>query len=119
MVGQTVGEVVESLMRLIRCRHASGEVVNIGNDSEISISELAHLVRRVTGSESEIEYVPYEVAYGPGFEDMQRRVPSLEKLERLVGYRPSMTIEAIVELLAGEFRPQIAEAHAAELAVAV
>ncbi len=99
-----VGDVVEALMRLIRSDRVTGEVINIGNDSEISISALAHLVRRIAGSESEIRYVPYEIAYGPGFEDMQRRVPCLEKLELLTSYRPSTPIETIVETVVDDLR---------------
>ncbi len=97
-----VGDVVEALSRLIKSSNVAGEVINIGNDVEISMSALAHLALRITGSTSEIRYIPYEVAYGPNFEDMPRRVPCLEKLERLVGYRPSTPIDAIVRLVAEE-----------------
>jgi UDP-glucose 4-epimerase len=99
-----VGDVVEALMRIVRSNQVAGEVINIGNDDEISISALAHLVRRITESDSEIQYVPYDVAYGPGFEDMARRVPCLEKLERLIGYRPRTSIETIVKLVTEELR---------------
>jgi UDP-glucose 4-epimerase len=54
-------------------------------------------VKQTAGSESEIVHIPYEVGYGHGFEDMFRRVPSLEKLQRLTGYRPTTSIETIVE----------------------
>lgn len=91
-----VGDVVEALVRLIHSPAAAGEVVNIGNDQEITIEDLALLVREATRSSSPITYVPYEAAYGPGFEDMLRRVPCLEKLERLTGYRPTTPIDSIV-----------------------
>lgn len=99
-----VGDVVEALARMIRSTKVAGEVINIGNDVEISISALAHLVRRLTNSHSEIRYVPYEIAYGPGFEDMPRRVPSLEKLQELIGYRPSTPVETVIELVADHLR---------------
>jgi len=105
-----VGDVVESLMRLIRSDKVAGEVINVGDDAEISISSLAHLVRSAAGSESEIRYVPYEIAYGPGFEDVPRRVPCLEKLERLTGYRPSTPIETIVKLVVNDLREKLTEA---------
>jgi UDP-glucose 4-epimerase len=91
-----VGDVVESLVRLMQTPEAVGEVVNVGNDEEVSINELAALVKKITGSRSRVEHVSYERAYGPGFEDLQRRVPSLEKLERLVHYRPSTPLDTIV-----------------------
>jgi UDP-glucose 4-epimerase len=96
-----VSDVVESLVHLVRTTSVTGEVVNIGNDEEISILDLARLVKKVTGSQSEIQFVSYDEAYGPGFEDMYRRVPSLEKLERLIGYRPRTTIEQIIRSVAG------------------
>jgi UDP-glucose 4-epimerase len=91
-----VGDVVEALVRLAQTPAAVGEIVNIGNDREVTINELAALVREITGSPSLVEHVPYEQAYGPGFEDMDRRVPCLEKLESLVHYRPATSLEAIV-----------------------
>lgn len=102
-----VGDVVEALVRLIRSDRAVGQVINIGNDSEISMSALARLVRAIAGSQSEIRYIPYEIAYGPGFEDMQRRVPCLEVLERLTGYRPSTPIETIVKTVVEDLRAKI------------
>ena len=91
-----VGDVTEALVRLAQTPKAIGEIVNIGNDREISINGLAALVKEITGSSSLIQHVPYEQAYGPGFEDMPRRVPCLDKLERLVQYRPSTPIEAVI-----------------------
>jgi UDP-glucose 4-epimerase len=114
-----VGDVVEALMRIIRAPRLAGEVINIGNDTEISISALAHLVRRLTRSRSEIRHVPYTVAYGPGFEDMPRRVPCVAKLERLIGYRPVTPIETIIELVAEDIRARLADSSAAETACEV
>ena len=100
-----VHDVVESLMRLAGTPEAIGEVVNIGQPSEISILSLAELVRDVCASSSEIEYVAYEQAYGHGFEDMRRRVPDVSKLRRLTGYVPQTTIrETIAQILAADER---------------
>jgi UDP-glucose 4-epimerase len=91
-----VGDVVEALVRLAQTPKAVGEVVNIGTDQEVTINELAALVKQITGSPSRLEYQTYAAAYGPGFEDMQRRVPCLEKLESLVRYRPATSLDTIV-----------------------
>ena len=91
-----VGDVVEMLVRLAQTPGAVGEVINIGNDCEISINDLARLVKEVSGSSSEIVHIPYSAAYGEGFEDMDRRVPCLEKLRLLAGFRPETSTEAIV-----------------------
>jgi UDP-glucose 4-epimerase len=81
-----------------------GQVVNFGSDKEVSINELAKRAIELTGSTSEIRYVPYDQVYGAGFEDMQRRVPSLEKAARLVGYRPTRTLDDIINDVAAEMR---------------
>jgi UDP-glucose 4-epimerase len=94
-----VGDAVEALIRIAQCRTSAGEVFNVGNDQEICINELAELIRKRTGSSSEIVNVPYHIAYGPGFEDMHRRVPSLEKLESHIGFRPSTPVERIVDIV--------------------
>jgi UDP-glucose 4-epimerase len=91
-----VGDVVEALVRIARCDEAVGEVINVGNDEEITILGLAELVKEITESRSPLVNIPYQQAYGPGFEDILRRVPSLEKLERLIRYRPSTPIDVIV-----------------------
>jgi UDP-glucose 4-epimerase len=91
-----VGDVVEALVSLAQTPAAIGEIVNIGNDQEVSINQLAALVREITASPSRVEHVSYDQAYGPGFEDMARRVPCLKKLESLVHYRPATSLEAIV-----------------------
>jgi UDP-glucose 4-epimerase len=95
-----VGDVVEALVRIARAPGVAGEVINIGNDCEITINALAQLVKEITGSDSEIAHLPYEAAYGPGFEDMFRRLPSVEKLKRLVGFRPQTPLGKIVAMLA-------------------
>jgi UDP-glucose 4-epimerase len=92
-----VRDSVESLLRLLATEKSIGQVVNIGTDEEISIEGLAHVVKDRTGSDSEITFVPYDQAYEPGFEDMPRRVPSLEKLESLTGFRPATPLVEIVD----------------------
>ncbi len=96
-----VRDVVEALVRLQRCPAARGEVVNVGGNCEISIANLAETVRQTLGSKSSIELVPYNVAYGPGFEEMRRRRPSIAKLERLTGFRPAISLEEIIRHAAG------------------
>lgn len=102
-----VGDVVEALVRITKSASVTGEVLNIGNDREISIGNLAELVRERTGSRSEIVYLPYERAYGPDFEDMFRRVPSLEKLQRLIGYRPCTPLEHVIDAVAAHLVDRI------------
>jgi UDP-glucose 4-epimerase len=104
-----VGDVVEALVRIARAPNVAGEVINIGNDREITINGLAQLVRETTASNSEILHVPYEAAYGAGFEDMYRRVPSVEKLNRLVGFRPHTAVESIVAMLAEFEKARLAD----------
>ncbi|HLY63832.1 MAG TPA: GDP-mannose 4,6-dehydratase [Terriglobia bacterium] len=93
----SVTDVVEAMVRLVSCGGACGEVVNIGNDEEISIEQLAYLVKERTQSASSVQFIPYDQAYAPGFEDMMRRVPSLEKLVALTGFRPTTPLHLIID----------------------
>lgn len=95
-----VSDTVEALVRLQDCPAACGQIVNVGSVEEISIGALAELVIRTVNSSSAVEYVPYPKAYAPGFEDMLRRKPIIEKLARLTGFRPSVTLAGIIELTA-------------------
>ncbi len=99
-------DVVEGLTKVIETPECFGEVVNLGNNEEITINELAKKAIEMTGSDSEIEYISYSEAYGEGFEDMQRRVPSLEKAKKLVGYQPTRTLEDIINDVAEQFREE-------------
>jgi UDP-glucose 4-epimerase len=99
-----VQDIVEGLVKLLETPECFGQVINIGNDEEISIRGLAEKAIAMTGSSSEIHCIPYEEAYGEGFEDMQRRVPSLEKASRLIGYKPTRTLDNIINDVAAEFR---------------
>jgi UDP-glucose 4-epimerase len=92
-----VRDTVEAIIRLVMGGRAIGEVVNVGNNEEISIEGLARAVKQRAKSASPITYTPYDQAYEPGFEDMPRRVPSLEKLERLTGFRPATLLPEIID----------------------
>jgi UDP-glucose 4-epimerase len=92
-----VRDSVESVIRLLATEQSVGEVVNIGTDQEVTIEQLAHLVKERTESNSAVTFVPYDQAYEPGFEDMPRRVPSLAKLEKLTGFRPAIPLVEIVD----------------------
>jgi UDP-glucose 4-epimerase len=93
-------DAVEALIRIAKSEVLDGEILNIGNDREITIADLASMVRTRLRSCSKIVYVPYEAVYGHGFEDMFRRVPSLKKLEDLIGFRPMTPLEPIIDAIA-------------------
>jgi UDP-glucose 4-epimerase len=95
-----VHDVVEALVRLQRCEKTRGEIFNIGGTEEISILELAKLVVATLGSKSKIELIPYDQAYAPGFDDMRRRKPLVDKLERFVNFRPQTSLREIIRLTA-------------------
>jgi UDP-glucose 4-epimerase len=92
-----VTDVVGGLLRLTQEPRAVGEVFNIGNGEEIRILALAEKVRAMTGSTSPITLVPYDEAYEAGFEDMPRRVPDLTKIHALVGYKPTIGLDEILQ----------------------
>ena len=104
-----VYDVVEGLTRLIETPECFGTVVNLGNSEECSINDLAKRAIALTGSSSQIKYISYDEAYGEGFEDMQRRVPSLEKAKRLIGYQPTRTLDDIINDVSAEYRNGNAE----------
>ncbi|MBS3759316.1 MAG: GDP-mannose 4,6-dehydratase [Desulfobacterales bacterium] len=91
-----IADAVEAMICLMNESNAEGEVVNIGNTEEIMIKDLAFMVREMAESSSEIEYISYERAYGPGYEDMLRRTPDISKLKRLAGFEPRHKIDEIV-----------------------
>jgi UDP-glucose 4-epimerase len=97
-------DVVGALTKLPDCQDALGEVINLGNIQEISIAELAELVKSELNSESEITYIPYSDAYEAGFEDMQRRVPCLDKAKRLIGYEPTISLVETIHMVADYFQ---------------
>src|SRR6478672_7021917 len=97
-----VDDVTNGLIAAMETPACFGQVVNFGSDREVSINDLAKRAIEMTGSKSEIRYVPYDQVYGEGFEDMQRRVPSLDKARRLIGYQPTRTLEDIINDVAAE-----------------
>jgi UDP-glucose 4-epimerase len=99
-----VNDVVGAIIKLMDQPAAEGENFNVGNGKEVTINELAHKVKEMTGSNSEIEYIPYEKAYGPGFEDMERRCPNIDKIKNLIGYEPKYDLEAMVQSVIDYFK---------------
>lgn len=97
-----VSDVVEGLVKLLETPECFGQVINLGNDEEVTIKDLAERACELTGSSSTIRFVSYEEVYGDGFEDMKRRVPSLEKARELIGYRPTRTLADIINDVAAE-----------------
>jgi UDP-glucose 4-epimerase len=95
-----VRDTVEALVRLTNCRAARGQVFNVGSTEEIAIRDLAAKVIEALGSRSTIELIPYAKAYEPGFDDMSRRKPVVDKLAATVGFRPATSLQRIIELTA-------------------
>jgi UDP-glucose 4-epimerase len=102
-----VKDVVRVLVGLAELPAAVGEIINVGNDQEVTMVGLAEQVRALTRSASKIVFVPYDVAYGQGFEDMQRRVPDLTKLQRLLGDRPTTDLTHILTAVASDIREHL------------
>jgi UDP-glucose 4-epimerase len=91
-----VGDVVNALADLAQHPAAVGQVFNVGNTEEITINGLAHLIKQMTRSDSEIMHIPYDRAYEKGFEDMLRRVPDISKVRQLIGYEPRVSLKDIL-----------------------
>jgi UDP-glucose 4-epimerase len=102
-----VQDAVEALLRLMATPAAIGGVFNVGADEEVTIHRLAEMVRDAAGSKSEIKLVPYNEAYAEGFEDMQRRVPDLVKLERTIGFRPRTSLAQIIQDVVADQRARL------------
>ena len=103
-----VRDAVEALLRLLDAPTSVGGVFNVGSDEEVTILRLAEMVRDAAGSSSEIRLVPYAEAYAAGFEDMQRRVPDLAKLERTIGFRPRTPLSTIIADVVADQRTRLA-----------
>ena len=99
-----VFDVVDAVIATAFSENTIGKVINIGNDIEISINELAQRIVLQTNSESEIVHVPYEEAYGTGFEDMERRVPNIELISQLVGWKPKRDLSQIISDISAEMK---------------
>jgi len=98
-----VGDVVQALLKLVATPKAVGEVFNIGSTEEITIEGLAKLVKQRVKSDSEIRFIPYEQAYEEGFEDMFRRVPSIEKISKCIGWRATTPLDATIDSITQYF----------------
>jgi UDP-glucose 4-epimerase len=105
-----VGDIVGALISLMDHPQAVGQVFNIGSHEEVSIRELAERVKALTNSDSEIIFVPYDEAYEEGFEDMPRRVPDISKIKALVGFRPQMSLDGILQSVVNYYSGRDAEA---------
>jgi UDP-glucose 4-epimerase len=106
-----VSDVVGALMKLIEHPAALGEVYNIGSTQEVSILQLAERVKHLTGSTSAIRFLSYDQAYEKGFEDMFRRVPNIAKVNQLIDYQPTYTLDEILESVIAYYRAKLATEH--------
>jgi UDP-glucose 4-epimerase len=112
-----VGDVVDALLKLVETPAAVGEIFNVGHSEKITILELAGLVRDLAQSDSPIQYVPYEEAYGKGFEDMMYRLPDITKIGRFISYRPSKSLKEILQLVIAACADDVRVAHHYQTAV--
>jgi len=99
-----VGDVVDAITKLVECPDAIGDVTNIGGVEEITIGSLAERVKKLSNSSSKIKLIPYEEAYTKDFEDMQRRVPSIEKIEKLINWKPLTNLDDILNKVIDYYR---------------
>ena len=99
-----VYDVIDAVTAIAFADNTIGKVINIGNDFEISINRLAQKVVAETDSKSEIVFVPYDEAYGDGFEDMERRVPNIELIRELVGWKPMRDLSTIIADISEEMK---------------
>ena len=99
-----VYDVIDALVAIAFSKNTIGRVINIGNDFEISINSLAKKIIAETDSKSEIVYVPYAEAYGDGFEDMERRVPNIDLINKLVGWKPQRNLSTIIRDMSMEMK---------------
>lgn len=102
-----VADTVEAIMSLMEEPGAVGGIFNIGSTEEVTILELAHRVKERVGSRSSVELVPYDEAYGEGFEDMQRRRPVIDRIKGLVGWAPTRDLDQIIDDVAGSLRRSV------------
>jgi len=107
-----VSDVVRAMLLLVDHPAAIGQVFNVGNPEEVAIGDLARLVKKLSGSDSEIRFIPYDEAYEPGFEDMQRRIPDIGKIFRLVGYKPKLKLREIIARVIESRRNELVESVA-------
>jgi UDP-glucose 4-epimerase len=91
-----VHDAVKALIKLSQTDELVGQIVNLGNDEEVTIEDLARKIKALTESNSEIKYISYDEAYEEGFEDMKKRVPDLSKIKKLIGYKPEHSLDNII-----------------------
>jgi UDP-glucose 4-epimerase len=101
-----VQDVLDGMIALVNDPDAYGKVYNIGSSEEVTIGELAERVKAMTGSGSEIRFIPYEEAFHQQFDDMRRRVPSLDKIGKQVGYRPKTSLDQTLQAIIQYFRSE-------------
>lgn len=99
-----VSDVIDAVIAVAFSNKTIGQVINIGNNKEISMNELAQTIVKVTNSSSKIKYVPYAEAYGEGFEDMERRVPNIDLIYALTGWKPKKNLEDIIRDVAADLK---------------
>ena len=99
-----VFDVIDAVIAIAFAENTVGKVINIGNDYEISINDLAKRITHETGSKSEIVYVPYAEAYGDGFEDMERRVPNIDLIKQLVGWKPQRDLSTMISDISDDMK---------------
>jgi UDP-glucose 4-epimerase len=104
-----VSDTVDALVGIMAHPGANGGVYNVGSDHEITIIDLATRIKRMTGSDSKIVFVPYGKAYEEGFEDVRRRVPDISKVAKLIDYRPRVSLEETLESIIAEQRARLRE----------
>jgi UDP-glucose 4-epimerase len=102
-----VYDVIDAVLAVAFAENTVGKVINIGNDFEISISGLAQKIIAETNSNSEVVYVSYAEAYGHGFEDMERRVPNIELIDQLVGWKPQRNLSNVIRDISVEMRKKL------------
>ena len=92
-----IADVIDVLIKLMAEPEAVGKIFNVGNEEEVTIKDLALMAKEMTGSSSEIEYISYEKAYGPGYEDMQRRCPDITRLKDFMHFNPKTDLKGIIQ----------------------
>jgi UDP-glucose 4-epimerase len=102
-----VADVIAAMTALMANEKADGQVFNVGSKEEITMEALADKVIKKVGSKSVKKYIPYSEAYGEGFDDMQRRLPCLKKINKIIGYEPKVSLEQMLEHIIADKRAQI------------
>ncbi len=105
-----VEDTVRAIIRLAECSEAVGQVFNIGSREEVTILDLARKVLSITGDprlsdlDGRITFIPYDQAYGAGFEDMQRRIPDIKRIKATIGWEPQISLEEVLRRIVESFR---------------